>query len=30
MTHIPLTGGTLLVQSGSWVASDPSVDVDSA
>ena len=30
MTHIPLTGGTLLVQSGSWVASDPTVDVDSA
>ena len=28
MTHIPLTGGTLLVQSGSWVASDPTVDVD--
>ena len=30
MTHIPLTGGTLLVQSGSWLASDPTVDVDSA
>ena len=30
MTHIPLTGGTLLVQSGSWVASDPTVEVDSA
>ena len=30
MTHIPLTGGTLLVQSGSWVASDLTVDVDSA
>jgi uncharacterized protein (TIGR00266 family) len=30
MTHIRLTGGTLLVQSGSWVASDPTVDVDSA
>jgi uncharacterized protein (TIGR00266 family) len=30
MTHIPLTDGTLLVQSGSWLASDPTVDVDSA
>ena len=27
MTQIPLTGGTLLVQSGSWVASDPTVEV---
>jgi uncharacterized protein (TIGR00266 family) len=30
MTNIPLTGGTLLVQSGSWLASDPTVEVDSA
>jgi len=30
MAHIALTAGTLLVQSGSWLASDPTVDVDSA
>ena len=30
MTHIPLAGGTLLVQSGPWLASDPTVDVDTA
>src|SRR5215204_28524 len=29
MAHA-LTAGTLLVQSGSWLASDPTVDVDSA
>ena len=29
LTMVPLTGqGSLLVQSGSWIASDPSIDVD--
>ena len=26
--HLPLAGGAMLVQSGSWIASDPSVEVD--
>ena len=30
MRQIPRTGGTLLAQAGSWVASDLTVDVDSA
>ena len=26
--HLPLSGGAMLVQSGSWIASEPSVEVD--
>jgi uncharacterized protein (TIGR00266 family) len=26
--HLPLAGGAMLVQSGSWIASEPSVEVD--
>ena len=28
ITHLPLSGGAMLVQSGSWIASEPSVEVD--
>jgi uncharacterized protein (TIGR00266 family) len=28
LIHLPLTGGTMMVQSGSWVASEPGVEVD--
>jgi uncharacterized protein (TIGR00266 family) len=28
LIHLPLAGGTMFVQSGSWVASEPGVDVD--
>ena len=28
LVHLPLAGGTMFVQSGSWIASEPGVDVD--
>jgi uncharacterized protein (TIGR00266 family) len=28
LVHLPLAGGSMLVQSGSWIASEPSVEVD--
>jgi uncharacterized protein (TIGR00266 family) len=28
LIHLPLAGGAMLVQSGSWIASEPSVEVD--